>query len=107
MTHSLKYFSTASSGVPNLPEFAIVGLVDEVEIDHYDSNTRRAEPKQDWMIKVTEKDPQYWERETEISKTAEQASKSTLTLQSSASTELEVCLCFTFYSKSFINVFFL
>ncbi|XP_074469527.1 class I histocompatibility antigen, F10 alpha chain-like isoform X3 [Sebastes fasciatus] len=78
VTHSLKYFYTASSGVPNFPEFVIVGLVDEVEMFHYDSNTRRAEPKQDWMNKVTEDDPQYWEKETEISKGSQQAFKSNL-----------------------------
>ncbi|XP_074469566.1 class I histocompatibility antigen, F10 alpha chain-like [Sebastes fasciatus] len=60
----MKYFYTASTGVPNFPEFVSVGFVDEVQIDHYDSNTRRDEPKQDWMSKVTEKDPRYWERET-------------------------------------------
>ncbi|KAL6099341.1 mr1 [Pungitius sinensis] len=63
--HSLKYFYTASSGVPNFPEFVSVGLVEEVEFLHYDSNTRRAEPRQAWMSRVTEKDPQYWERNTE------------------------------------------
>uniref|UniRef100_G3N8N8 Ig-like domain-containing protein n=1 Tax=Gasterosteus aculeatus TaxID=69293 RepID=G3N8N8_GASAC len=66
LTHSLKYFYTASSGVPNFPEFVIVGLLDEVEMFHYDSNTRRAEPRQDWMSRVTEDDPQYWKRYTEI-----------------------------------------
>nr|WIM36849.1 major histocompatibility complex class I [Ogcocephalus cubifrons] len=64
--HSLKYFEIMSSGVPNFPEFVAVGYVDEVLVDHYDSNTRRSEPKQDWMKKVTADDPQYWDRETEI-----------------------------------------
>ncbi|KAI3358158.1 hypothetical protein L3Q82_003157 [Scortum barcoo] len=66
VTHSLKYFYTASSGVPNFPEFVSVGLVDEVQMDRYDSNTRRDEPKQDWMKKVTEDRSDYWERQTQI-----------------------------------------
>ncbi|XP_032363525.1 H-2 class I histocompatibility antigen, Q9 alpha chain [Etheostoma spectabile] len=65
-THSLKYFYTASSGVPNFPEFVIVGLVDDVQMFHCDSNTKRAEPKQDWMRRVSEGDPQYWETQTGI-----------------------------------------
>ncbi|KAI9548484.1 hypothetical protein NQZ68_007340 [Dissostichus eleginoides] len=65
-THSLKYFDTGSSGVPNFPEFVSVGLVDEVEMTHYDSNTKRAEPKQDWMSNITDEVPQYWEGETQI-----------------------------------------
>ncbi|KAJ4923448.1 hypothetical protein JOQ06_014037 [Pogonophryne albipinna] len=66
-THSIKYFYTASSGVTNFPEFVLVGLVDDVEMVHYDSNTKRAEPKQDWMKDITDEDPQYWERNTQRS----------------------------------------
>ncbi|XP_029975911.1 class I histocompatibility antigen, F10 alpha chain-like isoform X11 [Salarias fasciatus] len=62
--HSLKYFYTASTQVPNFPEFVIVGLVDEYPIEHYNSNTQRLQPKQDWMNKVTEEDPTYWETST-------------------------------------------
>ncbi|KAM9340198.1 major histocompatibility complex class I-related gene protein-like [Symphorus nematophorus] len=66
VTHSLRYFYTGSSQVPNFPEFVVVGLVDEVQMVHYDSNTKKAEPKQDWMSRATAHDPQYWERNTQI-----------------------------------------
>ncbi|XP_056157775.1 class I histocompatibility antigen, F10 alpha chain-like [Lampris incognitus] len=62
--HSLKYFYTGSSHVPNFPEFVTVGMVDGLQMVHYDSNTQRAVPKQDWMDQVTAGDPQYWERNT-------------------------------------------
>ncbi|XP_068431883.1 class I histocompatibility antigen, F10 alpha chain-like [Clinocottus analis] len=73
--HSLKYFDTASSGLPNFPEFVAVGMFDELQIVHYDSKTKRAEPKQDWMIRVTEEDPEYWKRQTEKSLSNQQAYK--------------------------------
>ncbi|XP_042292312.1 H-2 class I histocompatibility antigen, K-K alpha chain-like [Thunnus maccoyii] len=64
--HSLKYFYTGSSQVPNFPEYVSVGMVDEAQINYCDSNTKRNEPKQDWMSRVTADDPQYWERNTQI-----------------------------------------
>uniref|UniRef100_A0A8C4H356 Ig-like domain-containing protein n=1 Tax=Dicentrarchus labrax TaxID=13489 RepID=A0A8C4H356_DICLA len=72
------YIFTASSGVPNFPEFVTVGLVDEFQTVHYDSNTRRAEPKQDWMSRVTAEDPQYWERETQACLGKQQAFKANI-----------------------------
>ncbi|XP_071368404.1 major histocompatibility complex class I-related gene protein-like, partial [Centroberyx affinis] len=63
LTHSLKYFYTGSSGVPNFPEFVAVALVDEVQIGHCDSNTKRAVPKH-WMNKLIEDDPQHLEWHT-------------------------------------------
>ncbi|XP_065804130.1 class I histocompatibility antigen, F10 alpha chain-like isoform X3 [Labrus bergylta] len=73
--HSYKFFYTASSEVPNFPEFVIVGMVDDFQVEYYDSNTKRFVPKQDWMKKVTEDKADYWEWETEKQKGHQQTFK--------------------------------
>ena len=57
--HSLKFFFTVSSGVKNLPDFVIVGLVDEVPVGHCDSISKTTEGTQDWSQKMFEDDPQH------------------------------------------------
>ncbi|XP_039461260.1 DLA class I histocompatibility antigen, A9/A9 alpha chain-like [Oreochromis aureus] len=64
LTHSLRYFYSSSSGVSNFPEFVAVGLVDDVQMIHYDSNTQKAEFKQQWIEKAAEDDPEYSARQT-------------------------------------------
>uniref|UniRef100_A0A667Y967 Ig-like domain-containing protein n=1 Tax=Myripristis murdjan TaxID=586833 RepID=A0A667Y967_9TELE len=73
--HSLRNFYTASTGVPNFPEFVAVGLVDDVQTEYYDSNTQRAVPKQDWMEKATADEAGYWDSQTQISQSNEQIFK--------------------------------
>ncbi|KAG7235019.1 hypothetical protein INR49_003430, partial [Caranx melampygus] len=65
VTHSLQYFYTASSGVPNFPEFVTVGLVDGQLFSYYDSVIRKEIPKQDWMARS--EGPEYWESQTQTS----------------------------------------
>nr|AAD53016.1 MHC class Ia heavy chain precursor [Oncorhynchus mykiss]AAD53018.1 MHC class I heavy chain precursor [Oncorhynchus mykiss]AAG09923.1 MHC class I heavy chain [Oncorhynchus mykiss] len=77
-THSLKYFYTASSEVPNFPEFVVVAMVDGAQMVHYDSNSQRAVPKQDWMNRAAETLPQYWESQTGIFKGAQQTFKANI-----------------------------
>ncbi|XP_060948334.1 major histocompatibility complex class I-related gene protein-like [Limanda limanda] len=62
--HSMRNFHTASSQVPNFPEFVYVSLVDDVQTEYYDSNTMKLEAKQDWKLKAN--DAQYWESQTQI-----------------------------------------
>ncbi|MEQ2303103.1 hypothetical protein AMECASPLE_013287 [Ameca splendens] len=77
VTHSLKYFYTASSGIKTFPEFVTVGMVDDQQISYYDSVIRREIPKQDWMEKM---DPDYWERNTQASIGAEQSFKADINI---------------------------
>uniref|UniRef100_A0A3P8X6Y1 Ig-like domain-containing protein n=1 Tax=Esox lucius TaxID=8010 RepID=A0A3P8X6Y1_ESOLU len=62
VTHSLKYFYTGVSGDINFPEFTAVGLVDNGQFMYFDSNTKTAVPKTEWMKR---EGPDYWDRETQ------------------------------------------
>ncbi|XP_024153136.1 major histocompatibility complex class I-related gene protein [Oryzias melastigma] len=56
--HSLKFYLTGTSGTANFPEFVGTATIDDIEIGYCDSMKRRAEPKQDWIRNLTEKNPQ-------------------------------------------------
>ncbi|XP_010085287.1 PREDICTED: class I histocompatibility antigen, F10 alpha chain-like, partial [Pterocles gutturalis] len=63
--HSLRYFHIAvtepSTGVP---QFMSVGYVDGNLISCYDSDTGRAEPREDWM--AASLGQEHWDRQTRI-----------------------------------------
>ncbi|XP_033830508.2 uncharacterized protein LOC117378079 [Periophthalmus magnuspinnatus] len=70
--HTLRYFYTSSFQVPNFSKYV---SVNDLQIIHYDSDTKKLVPKQEWMNKLTEEDPRYWERNTQRCLENEQAGK--------------------------------
>ncbi|CAL8373995.1 unnamed protein product [Boreogadus saida] len=76
--HSLHYCYTASSGLSTFPEFVAVGMVDGVQMLHYDSNSRRTVLKQDWMEQVIRDHPDYLERSNGLSWGSQQAFKANI-----------------------------
>lgn len=77
-THTLQYFYTGTSGVPNFPEFVSLGMVDGQQTDYYDSNLKSTVPKVEWMNSVD--DTEYWSRETQINVEAEQTFKNSINI---------------------------
>ncbi|XP_051274712.1 major histocompatibility complex class I-related gene protein-like [Dicentrarchus labrax] len=62
--HSLTFFITGSSGVPNISELVIATEVDGSLVGYCDINKKILEPKQDWVKKIFEDDPQHFKRYT-------------------------------------------
>lgn len=66
MKHSLKYYFTGSSGVPNISEGTVVMMVDGIQACFCDSSNMILEPRKDWAKKILENDPQQKEIYTQI-----------------------------------------
>uniref|UniRef100_A0A8C6S4Y6 Ig-like domain-containing protein n=1 Tax=Neogobius melanostomus TaxID=47308 RepID=A0A8C6S4Y6_9GOBI len=66
VNHTLGFFTTASPENSGLPQLVSVGVLNDLVIFHYDSETKRMVPKQEWMKRVTEDEPQYWETYTQV-----------------------------------------
>ncbi|XP_073400077.1 class I histocompatibility antigen, F10 alpha chain-like isoform X1 [Dendrobates tinctorius] len=65
-SHSLRYYYTGVSAPGSgLPEFSIVGYVDDRQIVNYNSESGRYRPEVQWMEKMGEG---YWEEETQRAK---------------------------------------
>ncbi|XP_049459236.1 major histocompatibility complex class I-related gene protein-like [Epinephelus fuscoguttatus] len=59
--HSLKFFLTTSSGIPNFPQLVVAAMVDDLLTGYCDTNIKRIQPKQDWMKTALENNPQHLE----------------------------------------------
>ncbi|XP_051980695.1 class I histocompatibility antigen, F10 alpha chain-like isoform X5 [Xyrauchen texanus] len=71
--HSLFYIYTALSkpmDLPGIHEFTAMGLLDDRQIDYYDSEQQKKIPKQHWMEEKMQQD--YWEKGTQSRKSKEQ-----------------------------------
>ncbi|XP_045082313.1 class I histocompatibility antigen, F10 alpha chain [Coregonus clupeaformis] len=71
--YSLNYIYTALSKpveLPGIHEFTAMGLMNNKQIDYYDSVAKKKIPKQDWMREKLPAD--YWEKGTQSRKSKEQ-----------------------------------
>ncbi|KAM9419503.1 major histocompatibility complex class I-related gene protein-like isoform 5-T5 [Salvelinus alpinus] len=71
--YSLNYIYTALSKpveLPGIHEFTAMGLMNDKQIDYYDSVSKKKIPKQDWMREMLPAD--YWEKGTQSRKSKEQ-----------------------------------
>uniref|UniRef100_A0A8C1X3Z3 Ig-like domain-containing protein n=1 Tax=Cyprinus carpio TaxID=7962 RepID=A0A8C1X3Z3_CYPCA len=73
LKHSLYYIYTALSKPVDLPgvyQFTAMGLLDDTQIDYYNSEEQKKIPKQTWMKEKLYED--YWEKGTQSRKSKEQ-----------------------------------
>ncbi|XP_016117730.1 H-2 class I histocompatibility antigen, Q10 alpha chain-like [Sinocyclocheilus grahami] len=71
--HSLYYIYTALSKPVDLPgiyQFTAMALLDDIQIDYYNSEEQKKIPKQTWMKEKMQED--YWEKGTQSRKSKEQ-----------------------------------
>ncbi|XP_066523597.1 zinc-alpha-2-glycoprotein-like [Hoplias malabaricus] len=71
--HSLYNIYTALSknvDLPGIYDFTAMGLLDDREIDYYNSKDQKKIPRQDWMREKMQED--YWEQGTQSRKSKEQ-----------------------------------
>ncbi|XP_069775825.1 class I histocompatibility antigen, Gogo-A*0501 alpha chain-like isoform X2 [Narcine bancroftii] len=68
-SHSLKYLFNFSFNVPQQPTFSRVGMLDDLQIDYYNSSLMQVEPRKPWMkgSLLTK----YWNQQKEISRSVE------------------------------------
>ncbi|CAL8396452.1 unnamed protein product [Gadus morhua 'NCC'] len=77
--NSLTYIYTAFTrpvGLPGIPEFSAIGLLDGRPIDYFDSDTQVKVPREDWMKERLDKE--YWDKGTSSRQTKQQWFKDNL-----------------------------
>ncbi|XP_053509791.1 BOLA class I histocompatibility antigen, alpha chain BL3-6-like [Ictalurus furcatus] len=65
VTHSLQYYYTAVTPGINFPEFTLLSLMDGEQIEYYDSNIKKDIPKSEWIKRMYDEDPDYYNRNTQ------------------------------------------
>ena len=63
--HSLKFVLTGSTGFPSFPDLMAAVLVDDILVGYCDTRKNIIEPKQDWIKKLFEDEPQHLEMFTQ------------------------------------------
>ncbi|XP_047460656.1 major histocompatibility complex class I-related gene protein-like [Mugil cephalus] len=58
--HTLRYFSTGSSGVSNLPELVTVEVLDDIQTARCDGIKKELDVKLDWQKKIFDNDPDQY-----------------------------------------------
>ncbi|XP_060706342.1 class I histocompatibility antigen, F10 alpha chain-like [Hemiscyllium ocellatum] len=86
-THSLRYFFTGMTPIPNFPEFVIVGYVDGVQFVMYDSSRKDLIPWEQWM--VDSEGPEAWKRKLSLAKDGEEIFKSSIPIFMSRTNQTE------------------
>ncbi|XP_054833560.1 class I histocompatibility antigen, F10 alpha chain-like [Eublepharis macularius] len=72
-SHTMKFFKVSVSEPGHeLPQFIIVGYLDNERFLRYDSNTRQMLPQAPWVRKVEEDNTDYWYWQTYFSQNVEQ-----------------------------------
>ncbi|ETE60212.1 Major histocompatibility complex class I-related protein, partial [Ophiophagus hannah] len=75
------FFTSMSDSSQGLPHFVAVGYVDGQVFVHYDSHSRRVQPRVSWMEKVGKEDPQYWDTQTQVVLVNEELFRTNLEIQ--------------------------
>ncbi|KAL3999571.1 adenylate cyclase 2 [Sarotherodon galilaeus] len=65
LRHTMKYFITGSSGVPNISELVGAGLVDDIPMCYCDGSNKVLEPRQDWVKNMLKNNSELLEWHTE------------------------------------------